>query len=335
MSHPAAVAATIACFAFGFTPLALADHGGGPSSPAALGPGAHAGSVEPGGEDWYEIAQPPGEGVVVVVRFLESRSVYVALLAPDGRVLADDGGNTTLRGGDASGRVHLRIASHISETESAPYEVDVSSAPMPDLRARILAVRSTPLATQLGDLPVFWSHELDVRVENVGTAAGAAGLTLSASGAGTSDLPENFAWSLVTLAPGVASTRSFSWNSTGTLGDIDLRASLYPRPDLGDSDHSNNEDVEQYASVVGGAGVGILPMDGWIHCRFSLNDGVCTWMEARAEGFDTVVTAREGNVLVVVDARVRTDGVALDACTDALAGHCEDRWGRWSTDDRN
>lgn len=319
-------------------PLASADHGGDPGDPSPLGPGIHHGVLGPGEDHRYVIEQPSGEGVIVTVRFAEWRHNYVALLAPDGRLLADGEGirDATLRGGDARGRVHLRIALHFTEEVPATYDVEVSTAAMADMRVSILAMRSTPLSTRLGELPLSWAHEIDVRVDNAGTADGVSSLSMSARGARTSDLPEFFAWTSARLEPGHQARYTFSWNSTGTVGDIEIQASLFPRPEVGDMDHASDAAQVSHASLVGGLGVGVLPMDGWIHCSLGagFDDGLCTWMEARAEGFDAVVEGRFGSFLVIVDVAARTGGIDADVCTDALAGHCVDRWGRWSSDDR-
>lgn len=213
---------------------AVADPGGvdAPDEGAAallLSAGTHSGDLPPGDVDWYRIAHPPEDGVLVTLaadigpheyifammydaagRDLDA--LYVTGVSGAGRVLVTSPGEVRLELYGVS-----RDGSPLPATRA--YELTLAVVGLPDVAVEDVVVTKTVRGIAPGPGP---DRKIDVTIANRGLTATEGEFVIDATTTGDGEshfvCVRGFA-----LEGGRSTTLTCSWNSSRTVGDSNIR----------------------------------------------------------------------------------------------------------------
>jgi hypothetical protein len=147
----------------------------------------------------------------------------------------------------------------VRKTWTNGIDAALAKRPRPDLAVTKLAVSSVPL--QALDVSVAgspWLRTIDVDVSNLGSVLPEGEATLLVWAVSETDgRSQNIAYDDAFVQPGTTEHRSYEWNGFGTIGDVQIYASVCTYDDA----NRGNDMVSKRSYVgVGGLGVGVRPL---------------------------------------------------------------------------
>lgn len=148
----------------------------------------------------------------------------------------------------------IRLHTFTEVSPPPPPPVDVAELGIRTLWVENVPDLPTPITTDQGPLSSGTKRIVHVEVVNEGnlTAAGLVGVAASGKTAGRSFIGSRS----FELAPGDVASVSFAWNAVGSVGDVQVDATLFPFQQ--DADPSNNAKSVRHYVVAGGLGAGVV-----------------------------------------------------------------------------
>jgi len=136
-----------------------------------------------------------------------------------------------------------------------PIVATMERRPMPDLEVSELAVRPVPLQTDAGSVPgPGTQREITVLVDNIGNAAAQDAQLVLTAQSRTDRQVRHIAHRTFTLPAGRTKRFVESFDATGMVGDLVVRAEVCAWPER---ERSNNVAEARSYAVIGGTGIGV------------------------------------------------------------------------------